>query len=42
MLESNLHSFDPYAILELDTDATEGEIKKKARKLRQKYHPDLN
>ena len=42
MLEANLHSFDPYQILELGTDASESDIKKRARKLRAKYHPDLN
>ncbi len=42
MLESNLHAFDPYEILELSVDAAESEIKKQARKLRAKFHPDLN
>jgi translocation protein SEC63 len=35
-------SFDPFALLEVDSSATEKEIKKSYRKLARKYHPDLN
>lgn len=31
-----------YEILEISTDATQGEIKRAFRKLAKKYHPDMN
>jgi len=34
--------FDPYKILEVDTGATEAQIKSSFRKLTLKYHPDKN
>jgi translocation protein SEC63 len=35
-------SFDPYALLEIDSSATDKEIKKAYRKLVKLYHPDKN
>ena len=35
-------SFDPFALLEVDSSATEKEIKKSYRRLVKLYHPDLN
>lgn len=37
-----LQSFDPYAILELHSDATLADIKKKFRKMSLLKHPDKN
>ena len=35
-------SFDPFALLELDSSATDKEVKKAYRRLAKVYHPDLN
>jgi len=37
-----LQSFDPFAILEIDSDATIADIKKKFRKMSLLKHPDKN
>lgn len=37
-----MNSFDAYKTLELNSDATEEQIKKQFRKLAAKYHPDVN
>ena len=39
---TEIASFDPYKILNLDTGAELSEIKKQYRKLSLKYHPDRN
>ena len=38
----NLKTFDPYEILQIDSSATEHEVKKAYRKLAKIYHPDFN
>lgn len=38
----NLKTFDPYEILQVDSDATDVQIKKAYKKLAKIYHPDLN
>jgi len=40
--ESEIKSFDPFAILEVPTSATTQEIKKAWRRLSMQYHPDKN
>ena len=39
---ANEQPFDPFAILELDSSASDKDIRKAHRKLSLKYHPDKN
>ena len=38
--EVNYEEYDPFSILELESDATMSEIRKQYRKLSKVYHPD--
>mmetsp|Transcript_21155 Transcript_21155/g.47681 ORF Transcript_21155/g.47681 Transcript_21155/m.47681 type:complete len:665 (+) Transcript_21155:58-2052(+) len=38
----NVKGFDPFDILDVATDADDGQIKKAYRRMSKKYHPDLN
>jgi translocation protein SEC63 len=38
----NLKTFDPYEIMQIDSSATELEVKKAYKRLAKLYHPDLN
>lgn len=38
--EVGYEEYDPFSILELDSDATMAEIKKQYRRLSKVYHPD--